>query len=263
MHASVAEYEAKQAKKREEANYVSPEKQELGYEPGFFERNGLNKWPFMVPTSIAIFFPFMENQWFVINEEVSLAIAWAMFCGGIYVKFGDTIADMFKASRQEIVDQQTGYEGAVIDSLKEMIEASESETDSISTFNDVVEVTRDLERRKAQAEMNEEMASLRMNTLRRLDALVAAEETALQSLRGEMVNFVIDHATNHFTNDKKAREDALKVAIASIGSNKPIGKDVVGAEMVKGVKLYKKQAEKGQNAALVQLEQQIETILKA
>ena len=223
----------------------------------------MNKWPFMVPTSIAIFFPFMENQWFVINEEVSLAIAWAMFCGGIYVKFGDSIAQMFAQSRKEIVDQQTGYEGAVIDSLKEMIEASESETDSVSTFNDVVSVTRELEQRRAQAEVNEQLATLRMNTMRRLDALVAAEETAVQSLRGEMVNFVIDHATGHFKQDKKAREDALKVAIASIGSNKAIGKDVVSAEMVKGVALYKKQAEKGQNAALTQLEQQIQTILNA
>ena len=36
VHASVAEYEARQAEKRREASTISPEKEALGYEPGLY-----------------------------------------------------------------------------------------------------------------------------------------------------------------------------------------------------------------------------------
>jgi hypothetical protein len=263
VHASVAEYEARQAEKRREASTISPEKEALGYEPGFFEKNGLNKWAFMVPTSIAIFFPFMENQWFMINEEVSLAIAWAMFCGGVYVKFGDTIANMFQEARQEVIDQQTGYEGAVIDALKEMIEASESELDSVTTFDAVMAETRALEQNKAKAEVNEALFAQRTATLRRLDALIAAEETAIQSLKQEMIDHVVAHTTNHFQSSKKSREEVMKNAIAALSKGNTLGTDVVGTEMSKGLKSYQKEAQSGENPALKQLKQQVQTILNS
>jgi len=48
--------------------------EDLGYTPGFFERHGIASWQFVVPTSIAAFLPFMGNDWFVMNEEVSLGL---------------------------------------------------------------------------------------------------------------------------------------------------------------------------------------------
>lgn len=45
---------------------------------------------------------------YVIWNIIWLGVAWAMFIGGIYLKFGDKIKEMTDEMRQEVIDEQMG-----------------------------------------------------------------------------------------------------------------------------------------------------------
>lgn len=103
--------------------------------------------------------------------------------------------------------------------------------------------------------------------MRKLEAVAATEETALQGIKGRMVDFVVDDVTTQFRDDKKAKEDALNQALSILGNTKGnMGKDVVGDSFVKSIRKYRdeyKKTPEDKDPILLQLKKDVEAIVKA
>ena len=99
---------------------------------------------------------------------------------------------------------------------------------------------------------------LRSEIVRKLDSLVALEESATQAIRHRMLSKVKGDVLKTFTSDKKAKDAALDAAIKVLsgGTGSALGKDIVGAEFAKAIAGYRNDYSKqapGSDAILEQL----------
>lgn len=103
--------------------------------------------------------------------------------------------------------------------------------------------------------------------VRKLEAVAATEEAALQGIKGRMVNYVVDDVTQLFRSDKKAKEAALAQALAVLGNTTgKVGKDVVGEAFVNSIRKYRdeyKKTPEDKDPILLQLKKDVEAIIKA
>lgn len=106
-----------------------------------------------------------------------------------------------------------------------------------------------------------------LQVIRKLEAVAATEEAALQGIKGRMVNYVVDDVTTRFRSDKAAKEAALEQALAVLGNSKgKIGKDVVGDAFVNSIRKYREEYKKtpeDKDPILLQLKKDVEAIVKA
>jgi hypothetical protein len=77
--------------------------------------------------------------------------------------------------------------------------------------------------------------------VKKLDSLVALEESTTAAIRNRMVSAITADVISKFSTDKKAKEDALEQAISvlSAGSSGKLGKDVVGNVFSTSIKSYR------------------------
>lgn len=120
----------------------------------------------------------------------------------------------------------------------------------------------DLAQAQAQALNMAEEHKYRDAVAKKLDSLVALEESAVASIRARMLSKVKTDVIKTFSEDAKAKERALEAAVAVLkaGPTGKLGKDIVGEVYLSSLKTYKDAYAKlpaGADEILVQLEKDI------
>ena len=181
--------------------------------------------------------------------------------GGPMAKYLDEYSASIKKQVTEI-DNETLLE------LTETIEANkkllqlEEDAKALHAMSDDLAV--------AQADVLNHMNQHRYRDaiLKKLDALVAIEDTAVNALRTRMMKNVHEDVLKAFSNDKKAKDAAMAQAIAvlSAGPGATMGKDVVGEQFAAALKKYRAEyakMPKESDEILVQLERDLAAVAKA
>lgn len=186
----------------------------------------------------------------------------------LYTVAGGPIAKYLDDYSASIKRQVTEVDNETLKELTESIEANkkliqlEQDAAELHTLSDDLAV--------AQADVLNHMNQHRYRDaiLKKLDSLVAIEDTAVNALRARMVKTVHDDVLKSFQSDKKVKDAALAQAIAvlSAGPSAKMGKDVVGEEFVSALQNYRTayaKQPKGSDEILVQLERDLAAVAKA
>jgi len=155
--------------------------------------------------------------------------------------------------------------------VHEAISTNENLLDLEAQVKDIHGLTDDLAVVQAEYLNHFEEHKYRDVIARKLDALVALEDTASNAIRSRMLNKVQGDVVTAFKSDAKAKDAALAQAMAVLASSSSkggakIGSDVVGSYYADSLKAYKdayaKQAP-GSDAIINQLEKDMNNIMKA
>lgn len=157
---------------------------------------------------------------------------------------------------------------------KMLVEVNESITSHkqlLSLDNDLTSIMAlrdDLAIVQADTLNAQEQAKFRDSIQRKLDSLVAIEESATTAIRNRMITQVKADVVQHFQADAKAKENALAAAVAVLGAGVGAkrGKDVVGDAFTKAIASYRVEYQKtkpGEDAIIVQFEKDIAAVALA
>jgi len=224
-------------------------------------------WKYMVPAGILVGIPLISNEVIVLSEETQLLAVFMLFTGTLYTQVGGMAAKFFDEYRENVFKEQRAIDDAQIEQIRNSIEEHEKCLSLASDFEQFLAVKDASKRLAIEASNYEAKHAFRAAMIRKLEAVAATEETALQGIKGRMVNYVIDDVTNQFTTDKKAKENALNQALHVLANAKgPMGKDVVGEAVVGSIAKYRQEYSRtpeDKDPILLQLKRDVEAIIKA
>lgn len=224
-------------------------------------------WTLYGPAAVLVGVPLIANEVLVLSEETQLLAVFVLFTGTIYTQLGGMIGKSLDEMRDTILKEQRAVEDVQIEQIQNAIEEHEKVLTLTEDFDQFLSV-KDASRRLAVEAANYEAKhAFRASMIRKLEAVAATEETALQGIKGRMVDYVVNDVTTQFREDKKAKENALNQALAILGNtNAKMGKDVVGDAFVSSVKKYRTEYSKtpeDKDPILIQLKRDVEAIIKA
>ena len=203
--------------------------------------------------------------------ETQILGAFAFTVGAVYNEFGTAIGEALDSERKEVETTMKRVDDSLLQNVHEAIATNENLLSLESQVKDIHGLTDDLAVVQAEYLNLYEEHKYRDAVARKLDALVALEDTATNAIRTRMLTKVQGDVVTAFKTDAKAKDAALAQAIAVLGSSNSkggakIGTDIVGSYYANSLKAYKdayaKQAP-GSDAIINQLEKDMASIMKA
>ena len=207
-------------------------------------------------------------QVIILDVQFQMACITMFTLATLYSVAGGPVAKYLDDYRESIKEQVTEVDKETLLELTETIEANkkllqlEEDAKALHSLSDDLAV--------AQADVLNHINQHRYRDaiLKKLDALVAIEDTAVNALRTRMMKSVNEDVLKAFTNDKKAKDAALAQAIAvlSAGPGATMGKDVVGEQFASALKKYRAdyaKMPKESDEILVQLERDLAAVANA
>lgn len=244
-----------------------PEDKDKKEEKKGFLSTFTSDWKYFVPAGILVAIPALANEVIVLSEEAQLLAVFMLFTGTIYTQAGGMISSALDEYRENILKEQRAIEDAQIEQIRNSIEEHEKCLTLAQDYDQFLAVKDAARRLNIEASNYEAKHAFRSAVVRKLEAVAATEEAALQGIKGRMVNYVVDDVTTRFRSDKAAKEAALEQALAVLGNSKgKIGKDVVGDAFVNSIRKYREEYKKtpeDKDPILLQLKKDVEAIVKA
>lgn len=186
----------------------------------------------------------------------------------MYTQVGPMVAKQLEEHKKGIESDLKGLDEIFSSETKQLIEANQAQLNVVEEYKEFHELVDSMATLKAHNHNNKAEHEYREQILKKLDALQVLEENATSAIRARTVNSVKSDVVQLFTNDKKARENALNAAIAvlSQGEGGKLGKDVVGEAFTASLASYKEKYAKSDpksDEILVKLEKDIGAIASA
>ena len=202
----------------------------------------------------------------MLNEETQLVACFVLFCSTMYTQIGGMAASGLDETREEIKKELQTVDDNMLVGLKAQIESNQKllnlEAD-VTAMNSVID-----DMHVAESELLTASAKhqFRAEMVRKLDSLVALEESARAAIRNRMLHEVKAEVLQSVSTDKKTKDAALEAAIKTLagGEGAARGKDIVGAAFLSSIKNYRVKYEKagpGSDPVLVQLEKDVAAVL--
>jgi len=222
-----------------------------------------------VLAAFGIGLPLLGQNFIYMQHDTPLILPFMLVFGYVYTQvypgLSKEYAEYIQSSWTELQEVDNKMKSELIDAVKisEKCLLMESSVNDIYTLTDTLSV--------AQADVlnADEKHNLRESVASKLNSLVAAEEAASVAIRARMLSKVHTDVLDTFTNDKKAKENALLQAIAAISAastpSGTMGKDVVGDVFKSALSTYRTEYSKipaGGDPILVQLEKDVAEIIK-
>lgn len=235
---------------------------------GVIASMGLNDWKFALPVGLFIAIPTLANEVLVLNAESQLVCVFILFCSTMYTAAGSVIANSLDSVTQGVRESMKSVDDNMLKGLKSNIKVNEGVLTLAEDVKALHEVIDNLAIAQADALNMAEEHKYREAMIKKLDSLVALEESATAAIKTRMVNQVKNDVIGLFSKDAKAKENALNAAIAVLtaGPGGKMGKDVVGEAFQGALKNYKEtysKAAKGSDPILLQLEKDMAAIATA
>lgn len=197
--------------------------------------------------------------------------AFAFTVAAVYNEFGSAIGSALDSERKDVETAMKNVDNALLQNVHQAVATNENLLDLESQVKDIHNLTDDLAVIQADYLNLKEEHKYRDAIARKLDALVALEDTATTAIRTRMLTKVHSDVVTAFKTDAKAKEAALNQALAVLaGSNAKGGAknntDVVGQYFASSLKSYKDAYAKqpaGADEIIKKLELDMANIMKA
>lgn len=202
----------------------------------------------------------------MIDAEMQMAACFVLFCSTMYTQVGPIAAKAFDDHKKEVANDLKGLDEVFSSEAKALIKQNEQQLDAVQEFKDHNELVDAMASVDAQNRNNKAEHLYREEIIKKLDALHVLEENASAAIRNRTVSAVKTEVVNLFTNDKKAKENALNAAIAVLaaGEGAKLGKDIVGEAFTASLVAYKEKYSKSDPKSdniLTQLEKDVAAII--
>ncbi len=235
---------------------------------GLLAKWGLNDWKFAIPVGMLVGIPALSNEVIILDAEMQLSACFILFCSTMYTQVGPMLSKTLDEYSNNVHNELKSLDKAVQSQIRNSINANEQALSLTEDFKQLYSLTDSLATTQADVLNKQEEHKYREAIVKKLDSLYALEEAASSAIRQRTVNAVKADVISTFTNDKKAKEDALNQAIAvlSAGAGAKLGKDVVGEVFSASLSNYKANYAKqpaGSDEILAQLEKDIAAIAQA
>ena len=202
--------------------------------------------------------------------ETQILGAFAFTVAAVYNEFGTAIGDALDSERKEVETTMKRVDDSLLQNVHEAIATNENLLGLETQVKEIHGLTDDLAVVQAEYLNHYEEHKYRDVIARKLDALVALEDTATNAIRTRMLTKVQGDVVTAFKTDAKAKEAALAQAIAVLASSSSkggakIGADIVGSYYANSLKAYKDAYAKqpaGSDAIIAQLEKDMASIMK-
>jgi len=237
-------------------------------EKGVIAKLGLDDWKFALPVGLFIGIPTFANEVLVLSAESQLVACFTLFCSTMYTQAGGMIAKSLDEYRDNVYTTLKKVDDSMLVDIQASIKANEKVLGMEQDIASVHTLIDDLAKVQAQALNAAEQHKYRDAIVKKLDSLVALEESAVASIRARVLSKVKAEVVKTFSKDEKAKEKALEAALAVLksGTGAKLGKDVVGEVYLSSLKAYKEEYAKlpaGSDEILVQLEKDIKSVSAA
>jgi hypothetical protein len=212
--------------------------------------------------------PAVANEVIILDAEMQLSACFILFCSTMYTQVGPMLSKTLDDYSNNVQNELKSLDKAVQSQIRNSITANEQALSLTEDFKQLYSLTDALATTQADVLNKQEEHKYRESIVKKLDSLYALEEAATSAIRQRTVSAVKADVINTFTNDKKAKEDALNQAIAvlSAGAGAKLGKDIVGEVFSSSLSAYKANYAKqpaGSDDILVQLEKDIAAVAQA
>merc|ERR1711871_875545 len=187
---------------------------ESSEEKGMISKLGLDDWKFAIPAAMLVGIPAISNEVIVLSEELQLTAVFILFCSTMYTQAGGMLSKGLDDYSKEIEDKFKAVDDNMLVSLKSAQTANKQLADLEGDVKSMFELKDSLASVKAETLNKEQQHKFREEIVRKLDALVALEDTAVNALRARMVDKVKADVVATFQKDAKAKEAALVAAMA-------------------------------------------------
>ena len=229
---------------------------------------GLDDWKFAIPVGMLVGIPALANEVLILDAEMQLSACFILFCSTMYTQVGPMISKTLDDYKADVKNEIKALDKTVQNQIKNAMEANEKALSLGEDFKQLYSLTDNLAVAQAEVLNRTEEHKYREAIVKKLDSLYALEEAATSAIRNRMINNVKSDVVKTFTEDKKAKEDALSQAIAVLagGANAKLGKDIVGDAFKTSLSNYRNNYAKqpaGSDPILVQLEKDMAAVATA
>jgi F0F1-type ATP synthase membrane subunit b/b' len=212
--------------------------------------------------------PALANEVIILDAEMQLTACFILFCSTMYTQVGPMISKSLDNVRDEVQSELKTLDRTVQNQIRTSMEANQMALSLGEDFKQLYSLSDNLAVAQAEVLNHTEEHKYREAIVKKLDSLYALEEAASSAIRNRMISSVKTEVVNTFTNDKKAKEDALNQAIAVLsgGVNAKLGKDIVGDAFKSSLSNYRNTYSKqpaGSDPILVQLEKDMAAVATA
>lgn len=208
---------------------------------GLVAKLGLNDWKFALPVAMLVGIPAISNEVIVLSEELQLTACFILFCSTMYTQVGGMLSKSLDEYSEDLEKKFKEVDESMLVSLKASQKANSDLLGLESDVKSVFELKDNLAAVKADTLNKEEAHKFRDEIVRKLDTLVALEDSAVSALRTRMIEKVKADVVNQFKSDGASKEAALSAAIAVLaaGEKGKMGKDVVGEAYKSAIAKYR------------------------
>jgi len=176
--------------------------------------------------------------------ETQILGAFLFTVGAVYNEFGTAIGGALDGERKEVQNAMNVVDESLLQNVHEAVATNKNMLDLESEVKSIHGLTDDMAVVQADYLNANEEHKYRDAVARKLDSLVALEDTASSAIRGRMLTKVQGDVLTAFKSDAKAKDAALAQAMkvlsgssAKAGANQ--GADVVGQYYSNSLKTYK------------------------
>lgn len=240
---------------------------EVKEEKGLIGKLGLDDWKFAIPVGMLVGIPALSNEMIILDAEMQLTACFVLFCSTMYTQVGGMIGKSLDERSTEIFKELNTLDANVKSQLTGAIASNEMALTMADDLKERFELIDNLAETQAQVLNYKEEHKFRDAIVKKLDSLSALEEATATAMRARTIAAVKADVVDLFTNDRKAKDNALDQAIKvlSAGAKGKMGKDVVGDAFSAAIKNYKTKYEssKEPDELLVKMEKEMQAIAVA
>ncbi len=203
--------------------------------------------------------------------EMQILGAFAFTVAAVYNEFGGAIGEALDSERKEVEKAMNTVDDSLLSSVRQSVAVNENLLDLETQVKEIHGLTDDLALVQADYLSLREEHRFREAIAKKLDALVALEDTATAAIRTRMLNKVHTDVVTAFKTDAKAKDAALNQALAVLAGSSAKGgaknnTDIVGQYFASSLKNYKDAYAKqpaGSDEIIKKLEADMASIMKA
>jgi F0F1-type ATP synthase membrane subunit b/b' len=232
------------------------------------DRLGLNDWRIAVPLGTLIAIPAIAHDVITIGAEAQLAAMFVLFIGTCHKSLGPVAGKFFSDYSASIAKDLKKVDENMLIEVNSDIESHKQLLGLDQDLSDVMALRDDLAIVQADVLNHQEKHKFRDEIQRKLDQLIAIEESATTAIRKRMISSVQANVVKQFSTDAKAKDAALAhaMSILTAGVGAKRGKDVVGDAFTRAIADYRtdyKKTKPADDAIIVQFEKDVAAVAKA
>lgn len=254
--------------KEELVKLLQKEEKKTDPNQSFVDKLGLTDWRLAVPIGALVAIPALAHDVITIGAEAQLAAMFVLFVGTCHKSLGPVAGKFFSDYSAQIAKDLKKVDENMLVEVNESISSHKQLLSLDNDLTSIMALRDDLAIVQADTLNAQEQAKFRDSIQRKLDSLVAIEESATTAIRNRMITQVKSDVVQHFQADAKAKENALAAAVAVLGAGVGAkrGKDVVGDAFTKAIASYRTEYQKtkpGDDAIIVQFEKDVAAVALA